>query len=247
MTPLTLLTFPPSIDSELARFVLHHHEIAHREERHVMPFSSFFSLVHGRSVRFPLLYGEGVRCYTVRQIVDHCESRATPGRRLIPPELAGALQADWHLLHSKLNSGTTVLAYHHLLPRRDLMVRGISEGAPGWEVSAVARAYPAFAGLIRLLLRPNDKRAGKALDHVREILDGIDARLSDGRRYLHGDGFTLADMAFATGAAPVVWPDGYGGPLPPLAQTPPALQAVVDECRARPSGAFALRIYADHR
>jgi glutathione S-transferase len=247
MPPLTLLTFPPSIDSELARFVLHHHGVAHAEERHVMPFSSVFSLIHGRSVRFPLLYGDGVRCYTVRQIVDHCETLADAEHRLIPPDLGGVLRDDWKLLHSRLNSGTTVLAYHHLLPRRDLMVRGISEGAPAWEVRAVARAYPAFAGLIRLLLRPNDKRAANALDHVRTILDGIDARLADGRRYLHGDRFTLADMAFATGAAPVVWPDGYGGPLPPLAQTPPALQAVVDECRERPSGGFALRIYADHR
>jgi glutathione S-transferase len=127
------------------------------------------------------------------------------------------------------------------------MVRGISEGSPAWEVRAVARAYPAFAGFIRLLLRPTDKRAAAAIDHIRTILDGVDARLADGRRYLHGDRLTLADITFATATAPVVWPDGYGGPLPPLAQTPAGLQAAVAECRARPSGEFALRIYADHR
>jgi glutathione S-transferase len=247
MTNLTLLTFPPSLDSELARFVLHHYEVEHREERHVMPISSFYSLVHGWSPRFPLLYGDGVRCYTVHQIVEHCEKRADPAHKLIPADLDAVLRDDWKLLHHKLNSGTTVLAYHYLLPRRDLMVRGISEGSPAWEVRAVARAYPAFAGFIRLLLRPTDKRAAAALDHIRTILDGVDARLADGRRYLHGDRLTLADITFATATAPVVWPDGYGGPLPPLAQTPAGLQAAVAECRARPSGEFALRIYADHR
>jgi glutathione S-transferase len=127
------------------------------------------------------------------------------------------------------------------------MVRGLSDGAPGWEAGAVARAYPVFAGLIRVLLRPTEGRAAKALDRIRTILDGIDARLADGRLYLHGDRFTLADLAFAVGVAPAVWPDAYGGPLPPLADVPQPLQAAVAECRARPSGAFALRIYAERR
>jgi hypothetical protein len=44
-----------------------------------------------------------------------------------------------------------------------------------------------------------------------------------------------------------VWPDEYGGAIPALADTPPELQAVVHECRARPAGAHALQIYREHR
>ncbi len=82
---------------------------------------------------------------------------------------------------------------------------------------------------------------------IHSCLQRVDDRLADGRRYLLGDRFTLSDMAFAIAAAPAVWPEQYGGGGAALADTPPALRAVVDECRARPSGAFALRIYRDHR
>jgi glutathione S-transferase len=104
-----------------------------------------------------------------------------------------------------------------------------------------------FKTLLGLLLRLSPARADKMLATIRSCLQKVDDRLADGRSYLLGDRFTLSDMAFAIAAAPIVWPDQYGGAVPALADTPPALQAVVAECRARPSGALALRIYRDHR
>jgi glutathione S-transferase len=248
MSELTLITFPPSLDSEFARFLLTHYGVAYREQRHVIPISSFYTLRHGRTVLFPLLYGDDVRLDRVRKLIDHFEPRVAQDRRLIPPDVDETrVHADWKLFHSELGGATTVLAYHHLLPQREIMVEPLSEGAPRSEVTAVERAYPLFAGVIRLLLRPTARRASHALSTVRSLLGRVDERLSDGRRWLNGDAFGLADMAFAVAAAPVVWPDNYGGAIPALAQTPRALRAVVAECRDRPSGAFALRIYKDHR
>jgi glutathione S-transferase len=242
-----LITFPPSLDSEFSRFLLSHYRIEHREQRHVMPISSYFSLVHGRTVRFPLVYGDGLRLNTVHKIIDHFEPLAAPERRLVPPDLAPRVREDWKVFHTALNTATTIYAYHHLLPHRDIMVRPLSEGAPRWEGAAVERCYPCFAGLIRLLLRPTERRASASLDTIRDVLGRVDERLADGRRYLNGERFSLSDMAFAIAAAPVVWPDQYGGAVPALGDTPAGLQAVVTECRARPSGELALRIYRDHR
>lgn len=247
MTDLTLITFPPSLDSEFSRFLLSHYGIPHREQRHVMPFSIFFTLRHGRSFRFPLLYGDSLRLDTVKTLIDHFEPRVGQERRLVPRELAPAVRADWKVFHHELNTPTTLFAYHHLLPHRDIMVGPLSQGAPGWEVLAVERGYPFFEGLLRALLRPTDKRAAAALSAIRSVLERVDARLADGRRYLNGDRFSLSDMAFAVAAAPVAWPDNYGGAVPALADTPPGLQDVIAETRDRPSGAFALRIYRDHR
>ena len=134
-----------------------------------------------------------------------------------------------------------------LLLRTAAGVEPLTQGTPDWEVAAVDRYYPFFEGLLRLLLRPSDKRAADALSAIRGVLDRVDARLADGRRYLNGDRFSLSDMAFAVAAAPIAWPENYGGAVPPLHVTPPELQSVIAETRARPSGAFALRIYADHR
>jgi glutathione S-transferase len=247
MPKRTLITFPPSLDSEFSRFVLTHYGIEHAEERHVMPFHVLFTLWHGRSVRFPLLYGDGLRLNTIKKIIDHFERLAADDRRLVPPGTSEAVKADWRVFHHDLNTATTVFAYHHLLPHRDIMVGPLSDGALGWEVSAVRRGYPLFEAMLRVVLRPTDERTAAMFDTIRNVLSQVDERLADGRRYLNGDRFTLSDMAFANGAAPVVWPDSYGGAIPALSDTPPGLQAAVAECRARPAGQFALRIFADHR
>ncbi len=247
MTDRTLITFPPSLDSEFSRFLLSHYGVAHREQRHVMPMSAIFTLRYGRSFRFPLLYGDGLRLDTVHKIIDYFEPRAADDRRLVPDDLATTMRADWKVFHHDLNTPTTLLAYHHLLPHRDIMIDPLSEGAPAWEVAAVRNGYPFFHGMLRALLRPTDARAAAALTAIRGVLTKVDARLADGRRYLNGDRFSLSDMAFAVAAAPVAWPDNYGGAIPALADTPSGLRAVIDETRARPSGAFALRIYKDHR
>ena len=248
MPDLTLITFPPSLDSEFSRFLLAHHDVAHREERHVIVISSFVTLARGRTVRFPLLHGDGLRLNTVRKMIDHLEPRAAPDRRLVPPGVdLEAIRADWKLFHTTLNTATTIYAYWHLLPHREIMVRPLSEGAPAWEVTAVQRAYPVFAAVIRALLRLTPRRAADALATIETCLQRVDERLADGRRYLGGDRFTLSDMAFAIAAAPVAWPEQYGGAIPALHETPPELQAVVRRTRERPAGALALRLYAEHR
>ena len=246
MSEPTLITFPPSLDSEFSRFLLAHYGVRHREERHVMPLSLLFTLPRG-SIRFPLLYGNGLRLNRVKEFIDHFEPLAPPERRLVPPGLGPTMRADWKVFHHEFNTPLTVWAYHHLLPQRDIMVEPLSRGTPRWEAKAVDRAYPLFKGLLLALLRPTERRATAALGKIRGVLDRIDERLADGRRYLNGDRYTLSDMAFAVAAAPVVWPDEYGGAVPVLSDTPAALQAVVAETRARPSGELALRIYREHR
>ncbi len=250
MPNTTLITFPPSLDSELSRFLLTHYQIPHQEQRHVIIFSSFFTLWHGYSVRFPLLYSDSYCLNTVRKIIDHFDPLCPTERKLLlssnTPETANA---DWMFFNSRLGTATSVFGYFHLLPHRKIMIQPLSGGAPQFEVTAVNRAYPVFAGLLRLLLRLSAAHAQDALAEIRTVMQIVDDRLTDGRRYLTGEHFSLSDMAFAVAAAPVVFPDNYGGgnTLPPLSETPSELQTVVKEMRDLPSGQLALRIYREHR
>jgi hypothetical protein len=57
-------------DSEFSRFLLTHYGVPYHEERHVMPFHVFFTLMRGRTVRFPLLYGNGLRLNTVKKLAN---------------------------------------------------------------------------------------------------------------------------------------------------------------------------------
>jgi len=245
----TLITFPPSLDSELSRFLLTHYGVRHQERRHTLIFCFFATLRYGYTLLFPLLFGTSLRLDTVRKIVDHFDARASEDRKL----LRGAgddrtmVEADWPLFNDTLAFSTAVFAYYHLLPHRSIMIRPLSEGAPAFEARAVRAAYPIFSGLLRLLLRLTAARAKSSLDQARDVFQKVDQRLADGRRYLVGDHFSLSDMAFAVAAAPLVLPDNYGGPLPSLAEMPPEMKDAIGEMRAHPAGRFALRIYQDHR
>jgi glutathione S-transferase len=69
----------------------------------------------------------------------------------------------------------------------------------------------------------------------------------DGRRYLAGDQFTAADLTFAALSAPVTLPPEYAGFIIAFEELPAVARSLVARYRDTPAGAFALRIYADHR
>lgn len=244
----TLITFPPSLDCELGRFLLTHYQIPYREQRHAFIFSFFPTLWHGHTVQFPVLYSDSYRLANVRAMIDYFDPLSPAGRRLLPdsddPEQA---KADWDYFNDTLGSATSVFGYYHLLKNREIMIDPLSNGAPKFEVTSVRVAYPIFAGLLRLLLRLTASRAEGALGQIRDVMKKVDERLSDGRPYLMGDHFSLSDMAFAVAACPLVWPDEYGGKLPALADTPPEIKSAVAEMRGHAAGQFALRIYREHR
>jgi glutathione S-transferase len=246
--PAILITFPPSLDCELARFLLAHYGVRYEERRHAFVFNFLATLWHGRTLYFPLVYSDSYRLDTVRKMIDTFDPLCPPDRNLL---LAGddrmCVEADWTPFNTTLGAATAVFAYHHLLPHREIMIRPLSEGTPALEVLAVRWGYSLFAALLRKLLNLSDSRAAEALEQTRTIVKSVDDRLADGRRYLVGDRFSLSDMAFAVALAPLVVPGNYGGPLPALSEMPPAMQSTTAELRARPAGRFALRIYRDHR
>ena len=82
---------------------------------------------------------------------------------------------------------------------------------------------------------------------VLAAFDGIAERLHDGRPYLFGERFTAADLTFAALAAAVVVPPEYGTPLPQPDVLPEPVARDVAAFRAHPAGAFALRMFRDHR
>lgn len=240
-----LVTFPPSLDCEMARFLLQHYAVRYREDRRALVISSFVTLWHGFTPVFPLVYARSFKCRGPRAIVGHFDPICRPELRLLPSDAGQRKQVedDWATFNGTLAFATAAFAYYHLLPHRDLMIRPLSEGTPRFDTRAVEKAYPVFAGLLRLLLRLNPKRIEEALSQIRSIFDQVDARLAAAPKALVGTSVTLSDLTFAVAAAPVVLPAAYGGPIPSLAEMPAPIQAVVAEMRARPAGAYALRVY----
>ena len=248
MNPV-LITFPPSLDSELSRFLVEHYGIDACERRHTLVFSSFVTMWHGHSPKFPLLYWDSYKLVGPRPMVDHLDPQSLPDLKLLPtdPNALRQVEADWTLFNVTLAFATADFAYYYLLPHRDRMILPLTQGVPVFERKAVEGVYPLFAGLLKLLLRLSPSKAQQSVAQIRTIFNAVDARLADGRRFLVGGCLTLSDLAFAVAAAPVVLPAGYGGPMPSYDEMPSEVQAVVTEMRAHPAGAFALRIYQEQR
>lgn len=244
-----LITFPPSLDCELSRFLLAHYRFPYEERRHVVIFSFFATLWHGSTLYFPLLYGGAFPPFDhVRKMIDYFDPLCPADRSLL---LTGpsrdSVEADWKAFNGTLGTAVAAFAYFHLLPHRKIMIRPLTDGTPGFEKLAVRLAYPLFAWFLRKALGLSASVAQEAPGKIRAAAQNVDARLADGRQYLVGDRFSLSDMAFANALAPLVLPDVYARLLPSLAEMPPALRSLIAEIQARPAGQFALRIYRDHR
>lgn len=244
----SLLTFAPMIDCECSRFVLGHYGIEFHETPHMFGWVSVLALLRGGSPQVPLLYGGGPRCIGPRAIVDYYEPKCPPEKRLIPAnsQLAMQVNADWARFNGILAGSTAVLAYYHLLPHRAIMIEPFCRGIPSAEAAMTKVAYPALAGLFRLLLRLNPANAQNALTQTRVLFDEADARLADGRPFLVGDALTLGDIALATAAAPLLLPDNYTAPIPAFADMPVELQAIITELRQHPVARFVERIFHDY-
>jgi glutathione S-transferase len=243
--PVTLLTFPPMIDGELTRFVLDQHGIAYEERPHIALVSNLIAQFRAGTIALPVLSGAGPAIAGARPIIDWSEKQCPPERRLVPadPDLAAQVEAGWKRANGELAGATAAFAYFHLLPQRDIMIVPLSRGAPGWEVLATRAFYPAFQAFIGKVLGLSEAKAAESLRLIRTVFAETDARLADGRRWLVGDRLTLADIALATAAAPLLLPVGYSAPIPPLAAMPPVLQGLIRELRGTRTGEFVQAVY----
>ena len=132
------------------------------------------------------------------------------------------------------------------LPRAQLGAL-LGKDAPGWEQTLARVATPLFGGMIRRGLRVNPIEVKRSKDMVEKIFGEVEERLRDGRKFLTGDRFTAADLTFASLASPVVYPDRYSRYALPLAELPSSIRDVVFHYRKTPAGAFAMRMYEEHR
>jgi len=99
---------------------------------------------------------------------------------------------------------------------------------------------------------PEERRLYPAATALRGEVLALEQRFDavlgvEGRRFLAGDRFSAADLAFAALSAPLVVPPQYGTPLPQPGEMPERMAGPVRAWREHPSGRFALRMFAEQR
>ncbi len=247
--PARLVTIPISHYCEKARWALDRAEIAYREERHVQIVHRVASRRAGGGGTVPVLVApDGVFAQSA-EILAYADRHTERGARLYPddPGLRAEVVAVERGFDADLGPEARRWAYFHILSRRDLGIAYNCTGVPAWERRAFPVMLGAVSGYIGHLFAIGPQTGVQAGAAVRRTFDAVATRLQDGRRYLCGDAFSAADLAFAALAAPVIVPPQYGTPLPAPGELPAPMAAGVRAFRSHPAGAFASRLFREER
>jgi glutathione S-transferase len=182
-------------------------------------------------------------------IVGYAAQRAPADRPLEPDDPVDRAEAvrieRW--LDEALGPYARQWVYFQLEGERELGRQYNLTGVPRWQKAGFPIAYAPLYRVVERFLDVTPQTAADAERRVNAVFDAVDARLADGRPYLVGDRFSRADLTFAALSAAVLAPEDYGVPLPGLDEVSPEMAAGVRAFRAHPAGAFARRIYAEHR
>ncbi|MCX5743959.1 MAG: glutathione S-transferase C-terminal domain-containing protein [Proteobacteria bacterium] len=137
--------------------------------------------------------------------------------------------------------------YDQLMPRTDLDDVVLGRDVPRWERAVLRATRPVALGLLRRGLNISPAGVARSVAKLDATFARVDELLADGRRFLAGDQFSVADLTFAALAAPVLMPPTHPYALPPLAEFGAATRATIETWRATPAGRHGLRLYETER
>lgn len=204
-----LVTLLPSTDVDLGRWILQHWQVDYDEHPHAPIFHILALRWYGFGKDdYPLCIRDSRKYPAIDAMVERLDPLAAPEDRLVPDERTeNALHADVMKLQREfrfgMGNGTVQWAYYQLLPHKKLTWPGFTTGVPWWETLFLTFGYGIIKYVMSKALGLGPEGAQKGLAAVKAGFDRCETLLSDGRQYLAGDRLTLADLAFATSAAPM--------------------------------------------
>lgn len=249
MPDATLITIRLSHYCEKARWALEHARVSFREDAHAPGFHMrAVKRAGGRRTTPVLVTSSGVLSDS-SDILAYADREAPPERKLFPTDAQARREvlALEELYDEKLGPHARRYVYFHLLPESALALELMRSRVPTLERALLPVVFPLLRGVMRRSMQIDAAGARRSKAMVDEVIDGVNARLADGRRYLVGDRFSAADLTFAALAAPLVAPTGYAVELPSPKRLPPEIAEAMEAIRETPAGRFARRIYDEHR
>jgi glutathione S-transferase len=240
---------PISHYSEKARWAMDHKRMPHR--RRGLPGGAHMlaalALTGGQSVTFPVLVVNGAGIGDSTAIIAELERRQ-PDPPLYPEDPAErrrALDLEEYF-DEELGPPIRLVAWHEMTrdPERlgELAARFLPPGVRDDPRAAVAAGR--YATLFTSLRygSKDSEAAGRAREKVVAALDRLEAEL-DGREYLAGDVFSVADLTAASLFYPLVLPPEG----PQLGEPPAGFERFRAPLTERPGARWVADVYRRHR
>lgn len=247
MTLPRLLTIPVSHYCEKARWALDRASVDYIEEGHA-PMMHWRATLPHHTRTVPVLITRGTTLVSSSDIARWADARTIEGKHLYPTDPSHRREVEELEAHfdAKLGPATRRWAYSYLLEDKRRALEVLTTGIPLSEARAFTRGFSAIAALMRRGMSVTHAGAQRSRERIRAILAEVSGRLADGRRFLVGERFSAADLAFTALVIPAVAPPQFPW-LPLFDSMPDAMRAEVDGFRATAAGRFALRIYREER
>lgn len=253
-----LITIRVSHFNEKARWALDRFSVPYVEEGYMpllhMPRVVLATRGKGRADRVstrastPVLVADDgqVLCDSAHIVRYVSDRYATAETTLYPTDEAAELERRFG---ETLGPDARRIAYLYGLSDPSFLARAARLNVGPTQTRVFVTLRRPVTAVVRRALRVTPRAAERSLSRVRELFVEIGARIA-GRRYLVGDRFSAADLAFAALSAPVLLPspeEGFGAVLPTLDEAPGSWGSVARELRDTAAGAYALCMYAEER
>jgi glutathione S-transferase len=241
-----LITIPFSHYCEKARWALEHAGVSYTEEPHLPIFHRLALWRVGADRMVPVLVEGSTVITDSTDIIAWADTRR-PGA-LIPTgdalrREALALEDDFD---QRLGPAARRWAFLEVLARRDLA--DLLEGTvSSWQLFLFKLSRPLAVQILRRAYEVHPAEVERSREQIDATFRRVSDLLRDGRRYLIGDRFSVADLTFAALAAPILLPPKHPARLPALGDFTPASRERVEHWRASPAGRHALEMYARER
>lgn len=248
--PLRLITLPVSLYNDFARWALESCEVSYEESRQALMIHVVASRLHGGAGTTPLLLGAGRKLDDSTKIAEWADARAANGRHIYPRDPEGQAEARDFVasLTDDFGGATRRMAWEFLPDDIPTLTRVWSAGVPEWQARMIGPMAKVGKPLVKRALGLTPEEIAAAPGLVTAGLDRIAERLSDGRPFINGEHFGIHDIAFAAMASPAVCPtEGYPAPHFQPEDFPKVHADRIRGFREHPAGAYAMRMYAEHR
>lgn len=237
---------------EIARWVLDLNDIIYRNEPHApLLATERISELTGtkRNGNGPVLIGSDSCIYTTNSLLQYYDQHCLSSKKLLPED-ADKRKEVLNLYNKFINQfedNVTRYVYSQLLPYPGIAKKLFTKGVPFKEKLTYSIKFSSISGALAKNLQLSGKSNEERLTAIRAVFDEVSNLLSDKRKYLVGDRLTMADIAFASVAAPLILPEEFGGTVARLEQLPDEYRTVVVELRKTPAGQFVLDRYQEDR
>jgi glutathione S-transferase len=240
---------PVSHYNEKARWALDYKSVPHERRAPPLPSHMAISLLltRGSSKTFPVLQIDGETYGDSTEIIEVLE-RLYPDPPLYPDdpgERSRALEIE-EFFDEQVAPDVRRLAWHEVIKDPESFGRFAVGTLPGPLRGPSRRlAGPFGTWFVKVRFGAGDPEgAALARTRVEAGIDRLDAELADGREFLVGDRFSVADLTAAAILYPVVRPpEGPQG----LPETPEQLQRFFDRFEGRRSLEWIREMFRRHR